>query len=119
MESLLQRGCPLEVRDRAGNLPWHFAVHGKAVDLVTFLLDRGCPLDAANDGGQNALHFAAETGAKQRHPSERQWRAQRHVIRCVKSAAWYMVDLSSTHPPTSLKQTSCGAAMIVSNSCRA
>ena len=63
VENLLERGCPLDVRDRAGNLPWHFAVHGKAVDLVTYLLDRGCPLDAVNDSGQNALHFAAETGA--------------------------------------------------------
>ncbi len=63
VQNLLERGCPLDVRDRAGNLPWHFAVHGKAVDLVTYLLDRGCPLDAVNDSGQNALHFAAETGA--------------------------------------------------------
>ena len=63
VQNLLDRGCPLDVRDRAGNLPWHFAVHGKAVDLVTYLLDRGCPLDAVNNSGQNALHFAAETGA--------------------------------------------------------
>ncbi len=63
VENLLERGCPLDVRDCAGNLPWHFAVHGKAVELVTSLLDRGCPLDAVNDNGQNALHFAAETGA--------------------------------------------------------
>ena len=62
IENLLERGCALDVRDRTGNLPWHFAVHGKAVDLVAFLLDRGCALDAVNDSGQNALHFAAETG---------------------------------------------------------
>ncbi len=118
VESLLQRGSPLEVRDRAGNLPWHFAVHGKAVDLVNFLLDRGCPLDAANDSGQNALHFAAETGAnqQQRHRFGSGVHTGSDVL--CKAHCICRVDQLSTRQPTNLKQTSGEEAVVAGSTFR-
>ena len=60
---LLKRGAKLDIVDKAGWTPLHFATFfSDDTDVMAALLDAGAAVNARNDRGITALYFAAATG---------------------------------------------------------
>lgn len=60
---LLKRGAKLDIVDKAGWTPLHFATFfSDDTDVMAALLDAGAAVNAQNDRGITSLYFAAATG---------------------------------------------------------
>ncbi|WP_439638828.1 ankyrin repeat domain-containing protein [Nevskia sp.] len=63
VSAVLARGAKLDLVDKAGWSPLHFATFfSDQTDILKVLLDAGANVNAQNDRGITALYFAAATG---------------------------------------------------------
>lgn len=63
VQEVLKRGAKLDVVDKAGWSPLHFATFfSDQTDVMKALLDAGANVNARNDRGITALYFASATG---------------------------------------------------------
>ena len=63
VQEVLKRGAKLDIVDKAGWSPLHFATFfSDQTDVMKLLLDAGANVNAQNDRGITALYFAAATG---------------------------------------------------------
>ena len=66
VQALLKRGAKVDVVDKAGWTPLHFATFFSTdTAVMKTLLDAGASINAQNDRGITALYFAAATGHEQ------------------------------------------------------
>lgn len=59
VRGLLERGVPIDSRDREGNTPLHFAAAAGNTQLVAYLLGKGAEVNALNLYGDSPLERAA------------------------------------------------------------
>lgn len=63
VQELLKRGAKLDIVDKAGWTPLHFAAYfSDSAEVMRLLLDAGARIDAQNDRGITPLYFAAGIG---------------------------------------------------------
>lgn len=62
VETLLQFGASLSVKDKHGNSPLHLAVLGCHPSMTDLLVKKGASVNATNNRQQTPLHIAAELG---------------------------------------------------------
>ena len=59
VELAITKGENLNVRDRKGRTPLHYASQVNAVEAAKVLIDRGANIEAVDDNGYTPLHYAA------------------------------------------------------------
>jgi hypothetical protein len=59
VRGLLQRGVPIDARDREGNTPLHFAAGAGRTELVGYLIGKGTDVNAVNLYGDSPLERAS------------------------------------------------------------
>ena len=59
VRGLLQRGVPIDARDREGNTPLHFAAGAGKTELVAYLIGKGADVNAVNLYGDSPLERAS------------------------------------------------------------
>jgi len=59
---LIEKGAALDVKDRLGNTPLHYAA--QSLEISKLLLSRGANINAQNNDGQTPLHKAIEYGSR-------------------------------------------------------
>lgn len=60
VRGLLDRGLPVDARDREGNTPLHFAAGAGNAELAAYLIGRGADVNAVNLYGDSPLERATE-----------------------------------------------------------
>ena len=59
VRGLLRRGVPIDVTDREGNTPLHFAAGAGKTELVGYLIGKGADVNAVNLYGDSPLERAS------------------------------------------------------------
>jgi len=62
VEQIIGLGVDVNVKDKHGLTPLHYAVHVRSKDIVQFLIDNGADVDAADEYGLTPLHYATKQG---------------------------------------------------------
>ena len=57
-KALAEEDIDVNIRDRSGNSPLHYAAYFNNVEIIDILHVAGADLDAQNNKGQTPLHFA-------------------------------------------------------------
>ncbi|XP_064647634.1 ankyrin repeat and death domain-containing protein 1A-like isoform X2 [Lineus longissimus] len=62
VNTLIEKGCDVQVKDKAGHSPLHLAAGNGHTEVVRKLLHVGLEIDERDEEGRTALHMAAENG---------------------------------------------------------
>jgi hypothetical protein len=61
VRSLIEKGASLNIVDKYGHTPLHFAVREEHYEIVKLLIEKGANLNTENKYGDTPLHKAAKS----------------------------------------------------------
>lgn len=80
IETLLEAGADINLRDKNGATPLHRAVRTRCADAVQCLLDAGCDPLLRNNSGSTPFHLAVQNTGRGGSGSDAAKAAQRQII---------------------------------------